>query len=215
MNNSWADEYARAGITREDVAFHRRLTRPVVYGRVTSRERFVMNFIAHQSGALEGAAWDQWDLHSKAILNAYQTGLSHERLALHHMTRWHRSILPYGGCLRSNEPVSLGMGESFKPAPHTTLPKRLLEFSTSFCDRLDAHEPFFSLAALHFEQWQIHFWPDGNKRLSRLMTVYGCGWFDLSPVCITLGDKHVYLDCLQNANVTGLARLFEARLVEW
>jgi hypothetical protein len=208
---TWDDVYAQLGITKYDATFWRRLNgreiQPVVRMR---RKEFIMGIIAWESGRLENAGWDRWELHALAVNDAYDTGSARVPLALHHGTRWHRAILPFGGCLRTSNPVSVGMGESFRPAPWHKLPMLFYEFISAYSSRLDANDPFYSMAQLHFEQWQTHFWADANKRHCRLLTTYGCGWLGIDPVCITLAVKDAYLDALAEADIDGLAALFAA-----
>ncbi len=170
-----------------------------------------MGMIAYHSGALEGAPWNQWELHADALYNAFCAGQEHKRLNMYHFLTWHRAILPHGGSLRTLDPVSVGMGESFRPEPAITLGAKVNQFVLNYTEPLIAQGkvlPHLTLAVLHFNQWRMHPFADGNKRHARLMTVYGCGWLGLPPVDITLAEKARYLDALAGADLPALARLF-------
>lgn len=170
-----------------------------------------MQKIAFDSAQLEGAnPWDQWELHAAALEEAYELGRQQKAVTMYEFYKWHGAILPFGGSLRQTEPVSLGMGESFKPAPVHLLPGIVngLVRTTWPLELASRDAPLTTLAKLHFRQWQTHPFADGNKRHARLMTVYGCGWYGLSLVNITLAHKRAYIDTLQHADIAALAALF-------
>jgi len=184
-------------------------------GRVRlERLSFTMGVVAFHSGQLEGAAWDRWELHRDALHEAYTLGTAQKPVTIYHFLKWHGAILPCGGTLREANPVSMHMGESFAPHNYRTLPQRAGAFMREWAEALsDTRDPWLTLARLHFTQWQMHPFADGNKRHSRLMTVYGCGWYGLPAVCITLAVKQHYLDALNAADVPALARLFESNTI--
>jgi hypothetical protein len=169
---------------------------------------FVMGMIAYDSGELEGATWDQWELHRNALIEAYQLGQSGAPVTIYHFLKWHKAILPFGGSLRDTMPVSVGMGESFRPAPVHLLPARVNEFVREWTGRATS---IHTLASLHFAQWRMHPFADGNKRHCRLMTVYGCGLLGIDPVCISLANKYEYIDALDAGNIDALTQLFSKR----
>lgn len=178
------------------------------------RLQFIMDIVAFHSGDLEGTPWDRWELHAEALQDAYALGASRQPVTLYRFFRWHGAILPHGGTLRQSNPVSVAMGESFQPHNYLTLPARVAAFIEEWHAALaNCTDHWLTLSKLHFTQWQIHPYPDGNKRHARLMTVYGCGWFGLPPVCITLAEKPKYLDALRDADRAALARLFEAHTI--
>lgn len=212
---SWADVYIQLGITPEDRAFARRLASPPVSARPVhfsaTQLRFIMQKIAYDSARLEGAdPWDRWDLHTQALEDAYTLGRKRKPITMYEFFKWHSAILPFGGSLRQNEPASLQMGESFRPAPAHLLPGLInaLVLTTWRIVLASREESLKALATLHFRQWQLHPFADGNKRHCRLMTVYGCGWYGIAPVNITLQHKSTYLDALRDADITALAALF-------
>lgn len=212
---TWDEVFDHLRITPSDAAFWRRLNRHIERERQAARireqrKKIVMGFIAWNSNLLEGAGWDCWELHRDALLEAYDLGLNRQPFTMYHFLKWHRAILPFGGTLRQSMPVSTGMGESFQPVPVAALAPLINQFVAGWIEQLDDTRPLYSLAALHFDQWRIHPFADGNKRHCRLLTTFGCGWFGLDPVCITLRDKSIYLDALTNADLGNLAWLFKA-----
>jgi hypothetical protein len=168
-----------------------------------------MGMVAFHSQQLENAGWDRWELHTDALMQAYQMGQRKQPMNIYYFLKWHAQILPFGGTLRDCNPVSVGMGESFAPVPVHLLPATVNQFVRGWCDFPDDGSPLMHLARRHFAQWRDHFYSDGNKRHCRLMTIYGCGWFGIDPVMITTGHKAAYLDALAGADVPALAALFE------
>lgn len=152
---------------------------------------------------------DQWELYTSAMMEAYTLGADGKDFNAYHFLKWHGLILPFGGTLRESNPVSVGMGESFNPAPCRELSSRMMCLITDWARAMrDTSDPYLSLATMHFKEWQTHFFPDGNKRHCRLLTIYGCGRYGLPPIDIALPNKHRYLDCLQASNLPALADLF-------
>lgn len=164
-----------------------------------------MGMVAYHSQQLENAGWDRWELHRDALIEAYELGRKRQPINMFHFLRWHRAILPFGGSLRDCNPVSVGMGESFQPVPYRQLPGVVNSFVRDWTADLNT---MLQVAERHFHQWRDHPFGDGNKRHARLMTVYGCGWIDAAPVCITLAHKTEYLDALSSANIDQLADIF-------
>jgi Fic family protein len=170
----------------------------------------VLRAIAIDSQKLEGAMdTDSWYHHANVLEAAFDAGLNRQPLNVYNFLKWHAGILPYGGTLRQCAPVSVGMGDSFSPADYHDLPRLMAAFVTDFNAALArTADPLSTVAQLHFNEWQTHFFPDGNKRHCRLLTVYCCGWFDVAPVHITLEDRPAYIDALAAASISDLARLF-------
>jgi len=175
-----------------------------------SRQRAVFEQIARHSIELENGNMDQWELLTDTLINAYDMGRDGADINAYHFLKWHGAILPYGGTLRQCNPISVGMGESFQPAPCRELSPRMMALLQTWSETMrSAGDPYYLLAHLHFAEWCTHFFPDGNKRHCRLLTVYGCGRLGVAPIDIDLLVKARYIDALANADVTALARLFE------
>jgi Fic family protein len=195
---TWQEVYDDLGITKEVERLHLMILR---------RREVLLCSLAEASDLVEFER-NGTPNHCQAMKRAVDAGECGHILDIDDLLEIHAYMFTWGGDWRSCDvliPQSTHMFPSYYHVP--VLMRHYIEDSIWWLT-CSTDDPYVILAHLHLEFERIHPFRDGNGRMGRILLNNHAAYLNLPFIRITLDDRNEYLDCLENKDEQGLARLF-------
>lgn len=83
------------------------------------------------------------------------------------------------------------------------------QFILNYNNLIKKELKLIDVAKMHIQYENIHPFPDGNGRTGRLLINYLLLLKNQAPIVILVSKRKLYLECMENKDVEGLAEIFE------